>query len=645
MRRTLVCLSAAPVAVSVVAILSLSFQTSDQSAAQDRVAEAPAATPGKVKDRYAVPDATEVAVLVDFVKLLKKLDPDEEKTQEEFDQKAAAAIRRACERILELDKNDQSQHRRFAHGELLSLALSELAEQPNPDKDTTAQIAKQIREFFQASGRTKDEADQATSLAGQFEEIATTADAKSLYQSLGELFAKNAEENVAQRGLFLLGAARRMGIEGQPFELTGTDLDGNSFELQSLKGKIVLVEFWASWCEHCLADFPRLKRDYQRFRSRGFEIVGISADDDLDDLKSCLKKQRLPWRILHDEKAGSEHPAVIHYGIGEFPTSFLIDREGRVVATDLRGRDLTAKLSELLGPDPKSETSYPVMNVHDVVGAVTKVAAKLHKQGKTKSDVELRKGLNRESVELDLPPAWEDEVSDRELYRRASESVFLVCSMYRIENTDEWETSLATAFAITKDGVLTTSCHVFDNEDKADAVVVMDVHQKVYAIKEILAANRGADTCLFRIDAKEVKPLPLASEALPGTRVRVLGHPGDSFYFFSTGSLANYERDSDGMTWLNITADFGQGSSGGPAMDENGNVVGQVSRTFTLYAGGAARSRPRRVQTEKAKRDESDDGKSEGSDVADPQLVFKACVPVKTIRSLVKTKTPPPLPK
>jgi S1-C subfamily serine protease len=213
--------------------------------------------------------------------------------------------------------------------------------------------------------------------------------------------------------------------------------------------------------------------------------------------------------------------------------------------------------------------------------------------------------------------------------------------MYRTEDSeDEWETSLATAFAVTADGVLSTSAHVFDNDDHADIVVVMDVHKNVYPVQELLAVNREADTCLFRISAKETKPLTLAHDAPPGTRVRVVSHPGDSFYYLSTGVLANYESDGDDRTWLNITADFGQGSSGGPVMDEFGNVVGQVSRTYTLYAGGAAtRGQPRRVQNDRPADAEHSEKKPRAmDDLADPQMVFKSCVPVAVVRALAKNK-------
>jgi len=294
-----------------------------------------------------------------------------------------------------------------------------------------------------------------------------------------------------------------------------------------------------------------------------------------------------------------------------------------------------SKKRERLGQTAAKTLPYPVFGIDEVLDHLAKVGAKLHKAGKTKGDVELRRQLDRKTCELTLPTATDAPVPDRELYLRACESVFIVCSLYKSESRDDWQTSLATAFVVTEDGVLSTSCHVFDNEDTADAIVVMDVKKNVYPVTELLAANKQTDTCLFRIDAKNLKPLPLAEDAVPGAHVRVVAHPGDSFYFFSSGHVANYERDSDSVLWMNVTADFGQGSSGGPVLNEQGHVIGQVSRTFTLYAGGPeTRGRPRRVAGDTKPTDK----KAATEEIMDPQMVFKSCVPVQSLRALVRAK-------
>ena len=286
---------------------------------------------------------------------------------------------------------------------------------------------------------------------------------------------------------------------------------------------------------------------------------------------------------------------------------------------------------------------YPVFGIDEVLDHLATTGAKLHKAGKAKGDVELRKNLDRKTCSLTLAAPGEEAISDRDLYQRACESVFVVCSLYKGSDNENWQTSLATAFVVAEDGVLSSSCHVFDNEDTADAVIVMDVKKNVYPVTELLASNKLADTCLFRIDAKNLKPLPLAEEALPGTAARIVAHPGDSFFFFSSGHVSNYERDQDAVLWMNVTADFGQGSSGGPVFNEQGHVIGQVSRTFTLYAGASeTRGRPHRVAGEAKSADKKvTDAKVAAEEFMDPQMVFKSCVPVQSLHALTKVKPAP----
>lgn len=290
---------------------------------------------------------------------------------------------------------------------------------------------------------------------------------------------------------------------------------------------------------------------------------------------------------------------------------------------------------------------FPTYFIDDIVARLTGAVETLLERKQTKNSDDLRKHLDRVRHVIKLPRPFVTEVPPQELYRRASESVFLVAGLTKPKDeVVDWKTAFSTAFVIHEDGILSTSAHVFDHDDQDDAVVVMDIRGRVYPVQELLAADKKADTAIFRIDVKGLTPLPLGQEVAPGTPIRVIGHPGDSFFFFSAGHLANYERDDDGAFWLNVTADFGQGSSGGPVMDAAGNVVGQVSRTFTLYAGGEATNRRRRhrrsltqaaadplvMELSKEDHDPTLDAKKK----ADPQMVFKACTPVSAIRALVQ---------
>ena len=290
--------------------------------------------------------------------------------------------------------------------------------------------------------------------------------------------------------------------------------------------------------------------------------------------------------------------------------------------------------------------SYPVFMLDEVLSHISNTGSRLYREGKTKSESELRKNLKIQSCELTLPKASEKTISGCDLYRRVCESIFIVCSLSKPENGEDWQSSFATAFAVTEDGVLSSCCHVFVHDDDADAVVVMDMNKNVYTVTELLATNKDTDTCLFRIDARRLKPLPLAVvNAQPGSEVRIIGHPGESFFYFSAGHVTNYERDRERVLWMNVTADFGQGSSGGPVFDALGNVIGQVSRTFTLYADGAPTQGNRqttsfvRASTDNSHQDE--DSKNEGLSAKknmDTQMIFRSCVPIESVRLLIKNK-------
>jgi len=559
---------------------------------------------------------------------------------ETADPRARVALRQACEQVLAdgtLDANSPAH--RLARRELLSFRLEELALLVEPEpalRDWSLDCLK----LFKESARTAADVELAVDLSTRFEEIASPDEARGLYEKLGDLFIRSSDPVIARRGDFLLGAARRLGIQGQVLEIAGRTLDDQEFTLQSLRGKFVLVNFWATWCVHSQDEIPVWQKCGQQFGGSGLEIVNVCLDDEASVVNDFLKRNALPGIHLHDDEAGSDHPAAIRYGITAYPTSFLLDRQGHVVAVDLRGKGLVRRLAELCSSSRAQRRPYPVFRLDDVLDKLTRTATALQQAGKSHGDAEFRGQLDRKFVELDLPEVSEETVADRTLYQRGCESVFVVCSLYRVDQS--WETSLASAFAVTRDGVLATSCHVFDNPQAADVVVVMNVHGKVFPVLEVLAADRQGDTCLFRIDAADLEPLPLGTDSPPGTRVRVMGHPGDSFYFLSTGVISNYERDSEGTTWLNTTADFGQGSSGGPVLDDFGNVVGQVSRTYTLYAGGPARGRGRRVRTATqvplADAAENRDPGDLLMDIADPQMVFKACTPVHSLRALIRPR-------
>ena len=133
-------------------------------------------------------------------------------------------------------------------------------------------------------------------------------------------------------------------------DLTMNDMDGNSHSLSEWcgKGNYVLVDFWASWCGPCRQEMPNVVEGYVKYHKKGYEVIGVSFDNKADAWKAAVKRLGMDWIQLSDLK-GWECAAAAPYGIQAIPSNILLDPEGRIIASDLRGADLQAKLAEIYG--------------------------------------------------------------------------------------------------------------------------------------------------------------------------------------------------------------------------------------------------------------------------------------------------------
>lgn len=122
--------------------------------------------------------------------------------------------------------------------------------------------------------------------------------------------------------------------------------NGDILSLSSLRGKIVLIDFWASWCGPCRKENPYNKALYSHFKTKGFEIYGVSLDDDASRWKSAIKTDSLSWRHVSD-LAGWQNSAAKTYKVSSIPDTYLLDRQGKIIAKGLRGEALKRKLEEL----------------------------------------------------------------------------------------------------------------------------------------------------------------------------------------------------------------------------------------------------------------------------------------------------------
>jgi len=142
-------------------------------------------------------------------------------------------------------------------------------------------------------------------------------------------------------------AAKSIGVGDAAPVFTLNNAEGKPISLADLKGKIVLIDFWASWCEPCRAESPNLKTQYQLYKDKGFEIISVSLDTDKKSWLKAINDDGLTWLQVSDLK-GYRSPAVQSYGIGGVPSFFLIGRDGKIIAnTNIQGAPLNAKLAEL----------------------------------------------------------------------------------------------------------------------------------------------------------------------------------------------------------------------------------------------------------------------------------------------------------
>lgn len=171
------------------------------------------------------------------------------------------------------------------------------------------------------------------------------ANTKELYTKLSPENQKN-EFGIAISKFIKLNKNTNVGEDFADFELPS--VDGNAIRLSSLKGKYILLDFWAAWCGPCRRENPNLVILYNKYKEKGFAVFGVSLDKSTAAWKKAIADDKLPWLNVNDLK-GYENDAVLTYGIYEIPTNFLIDPSGKIIAKNLRGEELNKKLKELIG--------------------------------------------------------------------------------------------------------------------------------------------------------------------------------------------------------------------------------------------------------------------------------------------------------
>lgn len=215
------------------------------------------------------------------------------------------------------------------------------------------ELAEEVLANAEKKKFVRDVMGEVLTLGRQIEQKASTKEAVAYYNRVAEKVESHGSPQLEELASRMKATARRVGLPGNTMQIDGKKLDGSPFDWESYRGKVVLVDFWATWCGPCIAELPNVKENYTKYHDKGFDVVGISLDRSREPLEKFIEKEELPWTQMYDEEIqkgkGWNHPVAEHYGISAIPAVILVDKEGKVVSLNARGPELGKLLEKLLG--------------------------------------------------------------------------------------------------------------------------------------------------------------------------------------------------------------------------------------------------------------------------------------------------------
>lgn len=200
-----------------------------------------------------------------------------------------------------------------------------------------------LKAFIEQYPAAEDTPDAKFQLALSYEFAGQFDEARQWYADLSQ---KHPETAPGRRSV---GSMKRLALAGQPLTLAGKDASGADLSVAALRGKVVLVVFWAGWSNQFTADLPVLNGLLVQYAGSGFSVLGVNLDQTPDEMTAFVKQNKVTWPNIY-QPGGLDAPLAEEFGLVNVPTMFLVDRSGRVVSNGLTIAELREKLPELMKP-------------------------------------------------------------------------------------------------------------------------------------------------------------------------------------------------------------------------------------------------------------------------------------------------------
>ena len=239
------------------------------------------------------------------------------------------------------------------------------------DAETFSKLFAVVNEQVQKAGKdiSPELAFKAAKIALAAREVKGYKLEDGLLKKYVEQFASSSDSNVQYIStqmelqiLFDAGEEKMFALPGKEILFSGTFIDGTKFNPEDYKGKVLLIEVWATWCPPCCEEQTVVRDAYAKYHDKGFEVIGISCDDenDLDGFKEFLDTYKFTWKQMFENNAvipgmktvtGQPVPFNKYYGIYKVPRPILIGKDGKVITINARGPELERRLKEIYGND------------------------------------------------------------------------------------------------------------------------------------------------------------------------------------------------------------------------------------------------------------------------------------------------------